>query len=381
MITMVADTLDILLSNLYSSMVPWSQDEIQANIHGVSLNLHVYKLSEYYTLDTQDKVNKLFSYCTSLDCATQVILCTNLTICNGVKLTPPLRCKGLVIYVDGKIVNNGTISMTQRGCIAVGDNIYLYKNDDSTYEYIPAIGASGGSRVKRNKEGATPGNAGYNGINRQTGGGGSGMAFRGASYNYTVYSGAGATGTSYSGGSGGGGISAREKNWTGNDGAPNGGAGGDGRSSGGTGGYAAGGGAGNPGGYSTNTNNKHTMTYKGQDGTGGLLILYTRQFDNEGTIESKGSSGGRCNSRVPASGGSSGGGSVNIFYEHLLNKGTITAQGGVNTGNGIGPGGDGCVTLTNFVMKKSKYTEYRTNSNLYKNCHIQEVFDFNQLID
>ena len=111
------------------------------------------------------------------------------------------------------------------------------------------------------------------------------------------------------------------------------------------------------------------------------MILYTRLFDNEGTIESKGSSGGRCNSRVPASGGSSGGGSVNIFYEHLLNKGTITAQGGVNTGNGIGPGGDGCVTLTNFVMKKSKYTEHRTNSNLYKNCHIQEVFDFNQLID
>ena len=86
--------------------------------------------------------------------------------------------KGLLIYCTGKLTNNGTIDMTARGAKAVGQNVYLWKNaefdeesDDvnSNYEYIPAEGGNGGTKVW-----AGTGRSGENGQHRQTGGGGAG---------------------------------------------------------------------------------------------------------------------------------------------------------------------------------------------------------------
>lgn len=54
----------------------------------------------------------------------------------------------MIIYVSGTLTNNGTISMTARGAIAEGQNVYLWNNSDDTYEYIPAIGGAGGLAVK-----------------------------------------------------------------------------------------------------------------------------------------------------------------------------------------------------------------------------------------
>ena len=125
--------------------------------------------------------------------------------------------KGMTIYCTGTLTNNGTIDMTARGAKAVGQNVYLFKNADNTYEYVPAVGADGGKSVGGYAI-DSDGNDGINGINRQTGGGGSGSCYQGR---YTTsYSGAGAKGTSYSGGTGGG-------SWYGystgkaNDGDPN----------------------------------------------------------------------------------------------------------------------------------------------------------------
>ena len=105
--------------------------------------------------------------------------------------------KGMMIYCSGTLTNNGTISMTARGAYAEGQNVYLWKNTDSSYEYVPAVGAKGGEKVST----STNGKIGSSGINRQTGGGGSGSC-------YSEYgtSGAGAQGTSYSGGTGGGAV-------------------------------------------------------------------------------------------------------------------------------------------------------------------------------
>lgn len=50
--------------------------------------------------------------------------------------------KGFVIYCTNEITNNGKISMSDRGAKAKGQNVYLYKNLDETYEYVPAIGAN-----------------------------------------------------------------------------------------------------------------------------------------------------------------------------------------------------------------------------------------------
>lgn len=77
----------------------------------------------------------------------------NLTINEGIILT---SCKsennyggpkGITIFCDGKIVNNGTISMTARGAKAEGQNVYLWQNTDGSFEYIPATGALGGAEI------------------------------------------------------------------------------------------------------------------------------------------------------------------------------------------------------------------------------------------
>ena len=60
---------------------------------------------------------------------------------------------------------NGTISMTARGAKAEGQNVYLWKNLDGSYEYVPAVGATGASGVNFQQHYGKKGNSG---TNRQT---------------------------------------------------------------------------------------------------------------------------------------------------------------------------------------------------------------------
>jgi len=91
-------------------------------------------------------------------------------------------------------------------------------------------------------------------------------------------------------------------------------------------------GAGNPGGSGDAV---------GENGTGGLLIMYANSIANNGTIDSNGSKGGNTNT---GSGGSSGAGSINIFYnEQYQNAGTIEAVGVNSTSSA--KSGDGSVTI------------------------------------
>lgn len=115
----------------------------------------------------------------------------NLTINNGVTVT---ACKsdngyggpkGLLIYATGSLYNNGTIDMTARGAYAVGQNVYLWNNGGSSYEYVPATGASGGAAVTINNAQDVQGADGGNGTLRKTGGGGAG------SYGYSGSNGTG----------------------------------------------------------------------------------------------------------------------------------------------------------------------------------------------
>lgn len=85
--------------------------------------------------------------------------------------------KGMMIYCTGTLTNNGTISMTARGAKAEGQNVYLWKNSDNSYEFVPAVGAEGGvkSQVVGNSifggRYSKIGNYGKNATSRQTAGG------------------------------------------------------------------------------------------------------------------------------------------------------------------------------------------------------------------
>ena len=203
--------------------------------------------------------------------------------------------KGFTIYVTGKLTNKGTID-NSHGAYAEGQNVYLWKNTDGSYEYVPAEGEISDK----------------SGTGRGTAGGGGNIG----------YSKSGGTGTSYSGGTGAS---------TNSNGSANGG----------TGGYAVltnyGSGAGNPSGQSP--------TGRGENGTGGLLTIYADKYENKGTISAKGSNGGS----GAYAGSSSGGGSINIFTNQstgIDQLGIINVNGGKSILGGGRSGGNGTITYT-----------------------------------
>ncbi len=105
----------------------------------------------------------------------------NLTVDKGVTLTATTvnnltYKKGMYICALGNIYNNGNISMTARGTYnQAGENVYLWKNNDSTYEYVPALGGVGGAaQYTSARGGILNGRSGTSGTGRQTGGGGTG---------------------------------------------------------------------------------------------------------------------------------------------------------------------------------------------------------------
>lgn len=108
------------------------------------------------------------------------------------------------------------------------------------------------------------------------------------------------------------------------------------------------------------------MSAKGENGTGGLLTIYSNKFINNNDIQAEGCKGG-VGAYNTGSGGSSGGGSINIFYnEEYVNNGTISADGG-NTNyrsNNGGPGGNGSITIGQIVDGSYK--------NIYANYDIAE---------
>ena len=165
----------------------------------------------------------------------------------------------------------------------------------------------------------------------------------------------GGDGTSYSGGSGSGAINCNNETSTGAWGpTDNVGEGGKGRAYRTSSSWAArqaGGGTGNPGGAGgkntsgSRDNIGNEITFKGNDGTGGLLVIWSSIFNNNGLISSTGIAS---TTAVTPSGGASGGGSVNVFCNSLKNIGEYDVAGGASENYG-GAGGNGTVTIGTIV--------------------------------
>ncbi len=139
--------------------------------------------------------------------------------------------KGMFICVKGELQNNGTITMTARGAKATGENVYLYSENSTQWEFVPKDGATAGDARTMNTATSSwsiKGIAGNPGEGRQTGGGGQGgMRKTNNATTQKVKGGIGTAGTSYSGGSGGGGatLNNTDVNFDGGSGTANGGAG------------------------------------------------------------------------------------------------------------------------------------------------------------
>ena len=227
------------------------------------------------------------------------------TVNSGVTVSPYYNeyggPKGFMLYVTGKLTNNGIID-NSHGAYAAGENVYLWKNSDSSFEFIPATGALGlssyykfvSSNTTVNGESPSPATG------RKTGAGASGTLRNvyNSGNGANIYSSGSGSGTSYSGGVGGGGSYYKLDNNF-NSISATGGSGGSNYGS------EAGNGAGNPSG-----------------GTGGLLVIYADEYENNGTISAKGHAAPTAN----YVGGGSGGGSINIITNQATNASLTTVN-------------------------------------------------------
>lgn len=223
------------------------------NINGETYNIHAYVYEDGTTLENQ-------TFGDASDCATNMILVKGKGDLNLSGTTTTYTDttdsynggpKGLFIYCEGTLTNDGNVSMSERGAKCNGQNVYLWKNNDNSYEYVPAQGEIGSSYVSKSFSYSGDQNAQYQfpyavaGItpqpatNRKTGGGGSGAIYiksksTDSSYSSSSRSGSGGNGTSYSGGAGGGGaaVAYNHKSVSAGSGSRNGGAGGNGNSNG-----------------------------------------------------------------------------------------------------------------------------------------------------
>ena len=312
---------------------------------------HAYVFNGNQTWDTDQVFGDENDVATSSEYANNMVVVKvngDLTIDNGVTVEPYHTQyggpKGFVLYVTGNLINNGTID-NSHGAYAEGQNVYIWKNTNGTYEYVPEEGASGGSGYSSSGVVDNPGrdvyyiaNKGQDGGDenpRATGGGGAGGAYR---YRSDITSsGSGSQGTSYSGGTGGGASNAYNSYGAryGANGSPNGGAGGNSAPEIWSG-YNPTGGAGNPNG--TNYGNASTNS-----GTGGLLIIYANTIIGNGNVTANGS---QSDSKWAATGGGSGAGSINVFTNSIDENITLQADGIVGAGYGKGgAGGTGTINV------------------------------------
>lgn len=340
-------------------------------INEVSLPCDIYRVAAETVL-----TGSVFTGCTANDANTQIVIGKDMSVASGTTLTPPYRCKGIIIGDVGTFTNSGTISMTARGASGAGKNIKLVKN----YQ-ISATGGAGGTKSFRVQyhntgQGGTDGSAPSTSV-LSCGGGGSGAVTGEAGYTYTA--GSGGTGTSFSGGTGGGGIAGSSTSKTGNNGSSTGGAGGDG--------LASGGGAGNPKG----TNNQVDLIDSAEaTGTGGLIVIITNKIINSGSITSQGSrANGFASGYTPtrgnySTGGSSGGGCIVLISRERELTGTISVAGGATpSGSGSsswvvvgGAGGAGAYSsylVEDLVLVNLPVEIAVTDSNHLDNIDLSEA--------
>ncbi len=157
-----------------------NDDHIELTIGDETYAMHTYvfegnqEWNTNQTFGNTDDIGTASSYAKNM---VVVKVNGNLTIGENVTVTTCNSAyggpKGMLLYVTGNIINKGTISMTARGAYAVGQNVYLYRNNDSSVETVASNGANGANSVAGANGSAyasTNGLTGVNAVIRRTGG-------------------------------------------------------------------------------------------------------------------------------------------------------------------------------------------------------------------
>lgn len=262
----VGDVKTIEFSNVSGYMTPASQSISIESPNSISITYAAVP-EETQTFYLRRNVNQTSLASTEDGDPVIFYVDGDYTIPSGTTITPTQRCKGLYMFINGTLTNNGTISMTARGANAegrfVGINALDFSNPFIQYctsniyssQGIPWIGNTTGTPAAGTKIDGVNNCCGSGGYDTNTGVNKGGQHSPG-------------NGTSFSGGAGSG------SKYHGSAGKPNGGEGGSDASGCGTAG------AGNPGGSNTKT--------RAPSGTGGLIIIVAKSIINNGSIVSNG---------------------------------------------------------------------------------------------
>jgi hypothetical protein len=307
---------------------------------------------------------------------------TSMTIDAGDTVTVDHPCRGMFILVQGDCTINGTLSMLGKGagvnpgssggsdnnpvsgnglrfpflksgssdsltvantllngCGNTARSVIANFRTLSSNGVIKTISQQGANGAGAGRNGTGKGSSGASGSNSgntlSSGEGGGGGA-------YNATAGHGSYGSCFVGGSGGGGA---DNSGTASNATTFGRAGGDGN---GFGGDTSIGGAGNPNGNNGNNGLSGKNYDNTPNGGGGLIVLVVGgnlTIGASGIITAQGQPIEQSYSNSPGNGGSSGGGSILLAYRGTYsNSGSVTADGGVDSGyNGYGGsnGGDG----------------------------------------
>jgi hypothetical protein len=279
-------------------------------INGNSMGNYEYKA---FSAGTFDGSETYFSS-TANNISSWILFNGNTTISVAASIQPPAQKLFTVIYVNGNLTLNGTISMDARSAYHSGlvssTNILLASG---TYSAVsnPQVPSSGGSGVaRRNGDGQQSANNGGAGSSGGTGAGSNGGTWGGG-----ASTGATASGSSFGGTSGVGGARDGSSGDSGQGSGPSGGVGG-----GSTSGVGPGGGV--------------------------VFLIVEGTLSGSGIVTANGTS---TTSSGSATGGGSGGGSVNVLCGTNSSSLTVRANGGTGglstiSRNG-GSGGNGTARI------------------------------------
>ena len=317
-----------------------------------------------------------------------LIKAPKITVYNDVILTANPK-KSLVLFCD-TLTNYGEISMTGKGPDTLPHDYHLvYNSDDIGLETI-IIPAYANNQVGPIDGVYVNGLNGNNGENRQCGSGGTGSI---NSNNGGGYKHAGASGSGYAfgGGAGSGGETGTGSGAIHNVDTVYPMHGGNGYI---YSYYGATEGVGNPagensplGGYWNYNGGNYVVPQN--IGVGGRIIIFCKEFINEGKISADGIDACVCRIYAAASGGASGGGAIDIFTEKYIDNGVLSVNGGKGSeicGPVSGNGGNGSITVSiikNFNLLKAGINILKEpsglNTNIFKNPNNQHIFDLSYL--
>ena len=299
-------------------------------ISGIAYDIEAIKVN---TIDDSN-ISAIFSDISNDESKFLLLKAKNINISGT--LTPPYPKKSLIIFCSN-IEGTGTISMTGKGPNTLPEDILLFDTDEVAEAgrvLIPAYANNSKVVVEEyaiSLQTAISRYKGSNGTGYNCGGGGAGGSFVNSASSYPKTNVTTSSGYSYGGGAGGGGYSGHNTNFNSiNSTYPM--RGGNGVSTMGT---SASGGIGNPNGtyvIGNGYNFTSNSSFNTVKGVGGRLII----FCNSCTISNLKAQGvsylpfhvtATGDGGTQSIGGSSGGGSINIFYIDSLTS-TCNVSGG-----------------------------------------------------